>query len=137
MRVTVMLLLLSVSSFAADKVRFFESWEPRPSLRTLWLPLRESWWNPQLGFGSPRVAAHFKDFARHHSPEAIVPEIFADTKIHHSELTEIAYTYLLAQWPRKRVLRLLEPYSRARDPEVRKLAESFHDDLLQFETEQT
>jgi hypothetical protein len=94
--------------------------------------MRESWWNPQLGFGSPQVSAHFKDFARHHSPEVIVPEIFADTKIHHSELTEIGYTYLLAQWPRKKVLQLLEPFRHARDAEIRQFAEGLHDDLLEW-----
>jgi hypothetical protein len=131
------LLATSVTCIAGEKVRFFETWEPRPALRDLWLPMRESWWNADLGFGTPRVATHFKNFARHHSPGEIVPEIFADTKIHHSELTEIAYTYLLAQWPRKKVLRLLQPYRHSPDPEVKRLAESFHDDLLQWETEQT
>ena len=132
MRVILCLLLLTVSSFAIERVRFFESWEPRPALRSLWLPLRESWWNPQLAFESPRVAAHFKDFARHHSPEAIVPEVFADTKIHHTELTEIAYTYLLGQWPLKKVLHLLEPFRQSRDPEIRQFAEALHDDLLEW-----
>jgi hypothetical protein len=133
----VVLLAANVTCIASEKVHFFESWQPRPALRELWLPLRESWWDANCGFGSPRVATHFRNFARHHSPEAIVPEIFADTKIHHRELSEIAYTYLLAQWPRKKVLRLLQPYRHSRDPEVRELAESFHDDLLQWETEET
>ncbi len=66
-----------------------------------------------------------------------MPEIFADTKIHHSELTEIAHTYLLAQWPRKKVLRILQPYHHPADPEGKQFAESFHDDLLQWETEPT
>ena len=132
MRTAIVLLLLAASSFAAEKMHFFESWKPRPALRELWLPMRESWWNPQLGFGSPRVSEHFKDFARHHSPEVIVPEIFADTKIHHSELTEIGYTYLLAQWPRKRVLPLLEPFRHSRDPEIKQFAESLHDVLLEW-----
>jgi hypothetical protein len=136
MRVLACLLLLTAASLAADKVVFFESWEPRPALRELWLPLRESWWNPQVGFASPRVSAHFKNFARHHSPDVIVPEIFADTKIHHSELTEIAYTYLLAQWPRKRVLSLLEPFRHSRDLEIRQFADGLHDDLLEW-NEQT
>jgi len=136
MRVVASLLLLAVTSLAGDQMHFFESWEPRPALRSLWLPLRESWWNPQLGFGSPRVSQHFKDFARHHSPEVIVPEIFADTKIHHSELTEIGYTYLLAKWPRKRVLQLLEPFRHSRDAEIRQFAEGLHDDLLEW-NEQT
>ena len=128
------LLATTGTCIAGEKVRFFEAWEPRPALRELWLPLRESWWNPDLGFGSPRVAAHFKKFAETHSPEAILPEIFADLKIHHTELTEIAYTNLLAQWPRKRVLRLLTRYRDSGDPGVRKLAESFHDDLLEWDT---
>jgi hypothetical protein len=81
---------------------------------------------------SPRVAAHFQAFARRHPPAAIIPEIFADTKLHHSELTEIAYTYLLAQWPRKTVFRLLAPYRQSRDPELHQLAEAFHDDLLEW-----
>jgi len=136
MRVVASLLLLAVTSLAGDQMHFFESWEPRPALRSLWLPLRESWWNPQLGFGSPRVSQHFKDFARHHSPEVIVREIFADTKIHHSELTEIGYTYLLAKWPRKRVLQLLEPFRHSRDAEIRQFAEGLHDDLLEW-NEQT
>jgi hypothetical protein len=135
MRLAIIVLLLAVSSVAAEKVRFFESWEPRPALRLLWLPLRESWWNPQLGFGSPRAAADFKDFARHHSPEAIVPEISADAKLHHSELTEIAYMYLLAQWPRKTVFRLIEPYRHSHDLEIKQLADSFHDDLLEWKAE--
>ena len=137
MRVAIVLLLLTASSLAAQKVQFFESWEPRPALRPLWLPLRESWWNPELGFGSPRVAAQFKNFATHHSPEAIVPEIFADAKLHHSELTEIAYTFLLAQWPRKTIFRLLEPFRQSRDQEIRQLAESFHDDLLDWKGQKT
>jgi hypothetical protein len=132
MRVIVALLFFSVSCFAAGQVRLFESWEPRPALRPLWLPLQESWWHSEVGFGSPRVAAHFKAFARQHTPEAIVPEIFADTKLHHSELTEIAYTYLLAQWPRKRVFHLLEPFRHSRDPELRQLANDFHSDLSEW-----
>jgi hypothetical protein len=132
MRVLVLLLLLSSTCIAGEKVHFFESWEPRPALRELWLPLRESWWDPRLGFGSPKVSQHFKNFARHHSPELIVPEIVADTKIHYSELTEIGYIFLLAQWPRKRVLPLLEPFRHSRDPDIRKFAEGAHDDLLHW-----
>jgi hypothetical protein len=132
MRIIVILLLLSVSAFASERMRFFESWEPRPALRPLWLPLRESWWNSERGFGSPRIAAHFKDFARHHTPDAIVPEIFADTKLHHSELTEIAYTCLLSYWPRKTVFHLLEPYRHSRDPEIRQLADDFQSDLSEW-----
>jgi hypothetical protein len=133
----IVLLAASATCVAADNVQFFESWQPRPALRDLWAPLRESWWDANRGFGSPRVAEHFKAFARHRTPEAILPEIFADLKIHRTELTEIGYTYLLGQWPRKRVLRLLQHYRHSRDPDVKKLAESFHDDLLQWEAEQT
>jgi hypothetical protein len=125
MRLAIVLLLLTASSLAAQKVQFFELWEPRPVPRPLWLPLRESWWNPELRFGSPRVAAHFKTFATHHSPEAIVPEIFADAKLHHSELTEIAYTFLLAQWPRKTIFRLLDPFRQSRDQEIRQFGGKF------------
>jgi hypothetical protein len=62
----------------------------------------------------------------------IVPAILGDTTIHHSELTEIAYTYLLAQWPRKRVLSLLEPFGHSRDLEIRQFADALHDDLLEW-----
>jgi hypothetical protein len=135
MRACVALLILaSANCIAGEKVQFGESWEPRPALRSLWLPMRASWWDAEKGMLSPRVAAHFKGFSRTHSPEAIVPEIFADAKIHHTEFTEIAYTYLLAQWPRHRVFRLLEPYRHSRDPELKELADSFHDDLLEWNT---
>src|SRR3954464_13198918 len=74
----VVLLAANVACIASEKVHFFESWQPRPALRELWLPLRESWWDANRGFGSPRVATHFRNFARHHSPEAIGPEIFPE-----------------------------------------------------------
>src|SRR6266849_1489434 len=96
------LILASVTCSAGEKVRFFETWETRPALRELWQPMCECWWNANLGMRSPRIAAHFKEYAIHHSPEALVSEIFADLKTHDTELTEIAYTYLLAHWPRQK-----------------------------------
>jgi hypothetical protein len=120
------LLVTNVAGVASEKVSFFETWETRPALRDLWRPMCECWLDNELGMKSPRIAAHFKDYAKHHSPEALVPQIFADLKTHDTELTEIAYLYLLAQWPRDRVLRLLEPLRQSRD------ADKFYDDLLKW-----
>ena len=126
------LIVASATCSAGEKVRFFETWAPRPALRELWQPMCECWWNADLGMRSPRIAAHFKEYARHHSPEALVPEIFADLKAHDTELSETAYTYLLAQWPRHRVFGLLEPFRHSRDRDVRRVADGFHADLLEW-----
>jgi hypothetical protein len=69
MRTLIMLLVLSGTCIAGETVRFFESWEPRPAVRELWLPMRESWWDTNRGFEGPRVDTHFKAFARTHAPE--------------------------------------------------------------------
>jgi hypothetical protein len=133
MRVCLTLLFVtSVTCIADENVHFFETWETRPVLRDLWRPMCECWWDSELGMKSPRVAAHFKHYARHHSPEAVVPEIFADLKTHDSELVEIAYIYLLAQWPRPRVLHLLEPFRYSRDSNLRRAADEFRNDLLEW-----
>jgi len=129
-----LLIALSVASFASEKAHFFDTWEPRPALRSFWRPIRESWWNPELGMQSPRLAKHCRDYATHHSSEVIIPEVFVDLKAHPTELNAIVYTYLLAQWPRKRVLHIIEPYRRSRDLDIRETAEEFHDDLLSWNT---
>ena len=122
--------MTSLTCFAGERVNFFETWETRPVLRELWQPMCECWWDAELGIRSPRIAWHFKEYAKHHSPEAVVSEIFADLKTHDTELTETAYTYLLAQWPRQKVLHLLEPFRHSRDQDVRRVANGFHDDLM-------
>jgi hypothetical protein len=138
MRAPLAILIAScVASFAGEKAHFFDTWEPRPALRSFWKPVRESWWNPELGMGSPRLAKHCQDYATRHSPEAMIPEIFADLKADPTELNDIVYTYLLAQWPRKKVLHIVEPYRHSRDPLIKETAEEFHDDLLAWDTNET
>lgn len=126
------LMLASVTCFAGQKVTFFDTWEPQPALLDLWRPMCECWWENGQGMHSPQVAAHFKDYARHNSPEAIVPQIFADLKRHDTDFVETAYTFLLAEWPRNEVLRLLEPYRHSADPKVRRIATLFHNNIAEW-----
>src|ERR1700758_3306529 len=105
MRACAIFLLAAVTCFAGQQVTFFDTWEPPPALADLWRPMCECWWEDGQGMRSPQIAAHFKDYAKHHSVEAAVPEIFTDLRRHDTGFLETAYTYLLAEWPRHDVLR--------------------------------
>lgn len=128
---------LSVTVVASENDPFPDAREHIPVLRDFWLHMHASWWNPQLGMLSPRVSKYCQEYARRHAPEAVIPQVFADLQQHPTEFNDAVYTYVLAQWPRKKVLQIIQPYRHSRDPFIRETAEEFHDDLLSWNTKET
>jgi hypothetical protein len=130
MRLFVALLLtLSATCLAGEKVHFYGTWEPRPALRAFWRPIRESWWKPAQGTESAPLARHCKEFAKQNAPEAIIPEMIADLKAYQSEVHWFVYLSVMLHWPQKRVLRALAPFDASNDPVVHHIANEFIADV--------
>ena len=133
MRASLLLLLvLTSTASAADKVHFFGTWEPRPLLREFWHPVTESWWScnkrdecgPDL-----RLRKRCEEFARTHSPESAIPEIISDLLAFQSEANKFVYLTIMAHWPRSRVLRTLDSLQRSSDAGIREITEQTLEDF--------
>ena len=118
-----------LTSFAGEKAHFFGTWEPRPALREFWQPMKESWWLTGQGTKSPQIAQRCEEYARHHTPEKMVPEMVLDLKANPSEVRWFVYLYVMTQWPQKRVLHALDPFYHSKDEEIQHIASEFVADI--------
>ncbi len=91
--------------------------------------MKESWWITGQGTKSPRLARHCEEYARHHTPEELVPEMVADLKAYPSEVHWFVYLHVMMRWPQKRVLHALDPFYRSKDEEIHHIASEFVADI--------
>ena len=127
MRVALVLLIASGLVCSASQAHFFGAWEPRPALQDFWKPITESWWFTRGT--NPRLERHCQEYARHHSPELLVPEMVADLKAYPSEVHWFVYLFVMKHWEQRRVLDALQPFYRSKDPDVHHIASEFIADI--------
>ncbi len=117
------------SAMASEKV-FFGRWQPPTSLKSFWDPIQESWWN------SERLAKYCKSFAKQSSSKALIGDIVLDLKRNPSVERTFVYTLLILNWNHQEALRLLQPFYKSDDPEIRKIVDDFVADIEEQQSEE-
>jgi hypothetical protein len=120
-----LLFALASTSVASEKV-FFGKWEPPASLREFWTPIGENWWNPD---DNSRLYNYCKKFAAHSSPNKLMDDIISDLKKNPSVERTAVYAMVVVNWNHQVTLKLLKPYYKSIDPDLRKIADDFTADI--------
>lgn len=123
-------LLLSVPALLATtgEKDFFGVWTPPASLQSFWKPIDEFWW--KIGEGvTPKLERHCRQFADRSKPREIIPAMINDLKQAPSEVRWFVYLHVMQHWRRSEVLKVLSPFQRSGDADVRHIADEFYADL--------
>ncbi len=120
------LLALVAPCLAGEPRSFYGTWVPPASLQPFWSPISDSWW--QKG-ATPKLTRRCRDFAEHHNPREVIPEMIADLRAHPSEVRWFVYLHIMQSWPKARVLAVLRPFLRSSDEEIKHLAHEFYADI--------
>lgn len=112
-------------SVASEKV-FFGRWEPPASLAAFWAPVQESWWNPS---DNSKLYDYCKSFARKSQPDDLIRDMVIDLKRYPSVPRTFVYSWVIINWPPRITFKLLKPYAKSQDPDLRKIADDFIADI--------
>jgi hypothetical protein len=122
------LIALASPCVASEKI-FFGRWEPPESLYEFWKPIHENWWDLD---DLTKFRVHGQAFARKSRPQDLIDDIMIDLKKHPSVRRTFVYSMLIVGWNPKVTLRLLRPYTQARDADLRKIADDFIADIEEY-----
>jgi hypothetical protein len=121
MRPLLLLIALSIPCWAGERTPWYG--KPRPMFRQLWADV------PEFSVNTAPFAKRCRDFATRHTPEAAIPEMLRDFAQYPGETKGMVYSYIMSQWPRRTVVRILKPYANSADPTISYMAGNFYADF--------